>query len=36
MKSYHEAFLKLIEENKSTIAKNLEKDPNFVFYNPFW
>ena len=30
MKSYHEAFLKLIEENKNTIAKKLEKDPDFI------
>ena len=25
MKTYHEIFLKLIEENKITIAKKLEK-----------
>lgn len=30
MKTYHEIFLKLIEENKITIAKKLEKDPNFI------
>ena len=30
MKSYHEAFLKLIQENKNTIEKKLEKDPNFI------
>ena len=30
MKTYHEIFLKLIEENKITITKKLEKDPNFI------
>ena len=30
MKLYHEAFLKLIEENKNTIEKKLEKNPNFI------
>ena len=30
MKTYHETFLKLIEENKITITKKLEKDPNFI------
>lgn len=30
MKTYQEIFLKLIEENKNTIAKKLEKNPNFI------
>lgn len=30
MKTYHEIFLKLIEENKITIEKKLEEDPNFI------
>jgi len=30
MKTYNDIFLKLIEKNKKTIEKKLEKDPNFI------
>ena len=30
MNTYNEIFLKLIEKNKDTIGKKLEKDPNFI------
>ena len=30
MNTYNEMFLKLIEKNKDTIGKKLEKDPNFI------